>query len=382
MKMILALMIILQTPLSHAMKRVEIGLASNFSELSTVSFNPFGGYFKDAIELAVSDNKGLLTKAGIELALKPYDYGTNDMNVIKRAKEVSASQALAVIGYNYSAPALLSAPIHAEEKIPVVYPSASANRLSTFGKYIHLGSFSNQFMVETLARVTTKILKKKKILILTAVNCAYCMDLTNSFTEEVKKYDGEIVKTIQLLQEDTDFSKIVEDVKKLEFDAVFVPTQELTAARIISALTEVGITKPFFGADGWGNEGSEFFRVLKGKKFTGYSVTHWHPQLKNMKSKKFVTDYLARFKKLPNDTSVLAYDSMTLLIQTIVKTNPLTRENLEHNLSLVTTFDGVTGRAYWEKHQAPRKDIIVLKTKDSGFAIDQIVSPLKAVAGE
>lgn len=379
MKLLLALGIILGVSIASAKETVQIGLASNFSELSTVSFNPFGGYFKDAIELAVSDNKSLLNKADIELDLKIYDYGVDDINVIKKVKEAAISKTLAVIGYNYSSAALLAAPVHTKEKLPMLSPSASANRLSTFGKYVHLGSFNNQFMVETLAKIATTILKKKKILILTAVNCAYCVDLANSFSEEVKKYNGEIVKNIPLLQEDTDFTKIAEEAKNLNFDAIFVPNQELTSARLIAALTEVGITKPFLGADGWGNEGSEFFRVLKGKKFTGYSVTHWHPKMKTAKSKKFVESYLARFKKLPNDTSVLAYDSMTLLIQALAKTKPLTRENLEKTLSSFKTFDGITGRAFWEPHKAPKKDILVLKTTDSGFAINQIVSPKKMV---
>jgi len=378
MRITVALLLVLVATIAQAKETVTVGLASNFSELSTVSFSPFGGYFKDAIQLAISDNKKILDKAQIDINLQEFDYGKDEINVLKKVKEAADSKSLVVIGYNYSSPALLSAPLHVEQKLPVIYPSASANRLSTFGKYIHLGSFSNRFMVESLAKIASQTIKAKKILVLAAVDCAYCMDLVKSFENEIQKYDVEIVKTIPLLEKDTNFTKIADLAKNLKFDAVFVPCQELTAARLISALTEAGITTPFLGADGWGNEGSEFFRVLKGKTFTGYSVTHWHPRLKTAKSKKFVSDYLARFKKLPNDTSVLAYDSMTLLIQTIVKTKPLTRENLEKNLSLVKTFDGVTGRAYWDAHKAPRKDIIVLKTTNTGFAIDQI----KAVTRE
>lgn len=378
MKIFIVLVVFLSLNAS-AKEIVQIGLASNYSELSTVSFNPFGGYFKDAIDLAISDNKVFLDRAGIEINLTTYDYGTNDINVIQKAKEASSSKALAVIGYNYSAPALLSAPIHTAAKIPVIYPSASANRLSTFGKYVHLGSFSNQFMVETLAKAVISVLKKKNILVLTGANCAYCMDLADSFSTEVTKQGGNIVKTIPVLQEETDFTRVAAEAKTLKFDAVFVPTQELTAARLISALTEAGITKPFLGADGWGNEGSEFFRVLKGKKFTGYSVTHWHPKLSTQKSKIFVSNYLKRFNKLPNDTSVLAYDSMTLLIKAILRTKPLTRENLETVLTSINTLDGVTGRSYWEPHQAPKKNILVLKTTDTGFAIDKIIAPQRSL---
>lgn len=378
MRIFLALLAILVAIAAQAKETVTVGLASNFSELSTVSFSPFGGYFKDAIQLAIIDNQKMLDKAQIEIELQEFDYGKDEINVLRKVKEAAISKSIVVMGYNYSAPALLSAPLHIEQKLPVIYPSASANRLSTFGKYIHLGSFSNQFMVESLAKIASQTIKAKKVLVLEAVDCAYCMDLVKSFEKETQKYSIEILKTIPFLEKDTNFTKISDEVKNLKFDAVFVPCQELTAARLISALTEAGITTPFLGADGWGNEGSEFFRVLKGKKFTGYSVTHWHPKLNTPKSKKFVADYLARFKKLPNDTSVLAYDSMTLLIQTIVKTKPLNRENLEKNLSLVKTFDGITGRAYWEAHQSPRKDIIVLKTTNTGFAIDQI----KAVVRE
>lgn len=372
MRIALALLTIFVAIIAQAKETVTIGLASNFSELSTVSFSPFGGYFKDAIELAIYDNKNILDASQIELDLQEFDYGKDDINVLKKVKEAAESKSIVVMGYNYSAPALLAAPLHVENKLPVIFPSASANRLSTFGKYVHLGSFSNKFMVQTLAKIANQKIKAKNILILATVDCAYCMDLVKSFEEEIKQYDTKIIKAIPLLEKDTDYTKVAVEAKKLNFDAVFVPCQELTAARLISALTEAGITKPFLGADGWGNEGSEFFRVLKGKKFTGYSVTHWHPKLATSKSKKFVADYLKRFNKLPNDTSVLAYDSMTLLIQTLAKTKPLTRENLESNLSLVKSFNGITGKAYWDAHQAPRKDIVVLKTTNSGFAIDQI----------
>lgn len=354
---------------------IHIGVSSNFSELSTISFNPFGGYFKDAIELAIEDNKSILEKAKIKIQLQEFDYGTNDLNVIKKVKEAAASKVVAVIGYNYSSNALLAAPVHTQEKLPMISPSATANRLGTFGKYVHLGSFNNEFMAMTLAKIAIKVLKKKRVLILTAVNCAYCVDLGNTFSDEMKKLGGEIIKNISVIQEDPDFSQIAKEVKNLSFDVVFIPNQELTAARLISSMIEAGIDKPFLGADGWGNEGSEFFRVLKGKRFTGYSVTHWHPKLNTKKSIKFVDDYLKKYQKLPNDTSVLAYDSMSLLIKALVQTKNINREKLNDTLSSLKYFEGVTGQFVLEANKAPRKDIIILKTTDTGFAIHKVISP-------
>lgn len=373
-KIVIALIMLIMTK-AFCQEVIRIGVSSNFSELSTISFNPFGGYFKDAIELAIEDNKSILEKAKIKIQLQEFDYGTNDLNVIKKVKEAAASKVVAVIGYNYSSNALLAAPIHTQEKLPMISPSATANRLGTFGKYVHLGSFNNEFMAMTLAKIAIRVLKKKRVLILTAVNCAYCVDLGNTFTVEMKKLGGEIVRNVSVIQEDPDFSQIAKEVKNLSFDVVFIPNQEITAARLISSMIEAGIDKPFLGADGWGNEGSEFFRVLKGKSFTGYSVTHWHPKLNTNKSKKFVADYLKKYQKLPNDTSVLAYDSMSLLIKALTQTKNISREELNDTLSSLKNFEGVTGQFVLEANKAPRKDIIILKTTDTGFAIHKVISP-------
>lgn len=373
-KIVIVLIMLIMTK-AFCQEVIHIGVSSNFSELSTISFNPFGGYFKDAIELAIDDNKSILEKAKIKIQLQEFDYGTNDLNVIKKVKEAAASKVVAVIGYNYSSNALLAAPIHTQEKLPMISPSATANRLGTFGKYVHLGSFNNEFMAMTLAKVAIRVLKKKRVLILTAVNCAYCVDLGNTFSDEMKKLGGEIVKNVSVIQEDPDFSQIAKEVKNLSFDVVFIPNQELTAARLISSMIEAGIDKPFLGADGWGNEGSEFFRVLKGKRFTGYSVTHWHPKLNTKKSIKFVDDYLKKYQKLPNDTSVLAYDSMSLLIKALTQTKDISREKLNETLSSLKNFEGVTGQFVLEANKAPRKDIVILKTTDTGFAIHKVISP-------
>jgi hypothetical protein len=71
---------------------------------------------------------------------------------------------------------------------------------------------------------------------------------------------------------------------------------------------------------------------------------------------------------------------MTMLIQAIVNTKKLNRENLEKSLAAIKTFDGVTGRSYRTANKAPKKDIVVLKTTDTGFALYKVVSPSGGVS--
>lgn len=280
-----------------------------------------------------------------------------------------------MLGYNYSSNALLAAPLHHEAKLPMLTPSATANRLGSFGRYIHMGSFSNAFMGETLARVAKSQLKASKAVVLPAANCAYCSDLAESFSTNFQKLGGSVAVNLPILNDDTSFGDVIEKLKLQKFDVVFIPNQELTSARLIAALSKAGVTVPFMGADGWGNVGQEFFGILKDAKFSGYSTSHWHPDLSDKTSTNFISSYKAAFGKMPNDTSVLAYDSMLLLIEALLKSKSLDREGVENSLNQITSFLGVTGKFVMSPNQAPRKSLVLLKTNNKRFQVVDSISP-------
>ncbi|MEQ1875933.1 MAG: ABC transporter substrate-binding protein [Bdellovibrionia bacterium] len=380
MKSFLSLLICFLFSLSafaEKLTEVKIGLASNFSEVSTGSSNPYGGYFKDGVTLALSDSEARLKAKGITVKTQDFDYGASDIKVLAATRRAIESNVLAVIGYNYSSNALLAAPLHQKAKLPMLTPSASANRLGQFGRYIHMGSIDNSFMGEILARTARNKLKARKAILLPAVNCAYCSDLAESFTHQFQKLGGTISASFPVLEDDKDFSSIADQLKNLDFDVVLVPNQELTSSRLIAAMVKAGISKPFVGADGWGNIGKEFFGILGGASFSGYSTSHWHPDLKDEKSRKFVDAYRKRFSKLPNDSSVLAYDATLLLVDALIEAKALTSEGLEESLNAMKTFKGVTGQFLLSPNRAPEKSIVLLKTGNQKFQIVETIHPQK-----
>jgi branched-chain amino acid transport system substrate-binding protein len=363
------------TVLAAQPQEIHIGLASNFSEVSTGSSNPYGGYFKDGVTLALREFESRLKKKNLSIILDEFDYGNSDIKVLDATRKAIASKVIVVLGYNYSSNALLAAPLHQQAKLPMLTPSASAVRLGTMGRYIHMGCFDNNFMGEALGRLARTKLKAKRALVLPAGDCAYCNDLANSFEKSFEAGGGVIAATIPVLLDDKDFSSVIERIKSVDFDVVLIPNQELTSARMIAALSKAGIKKPFLGADGWGNVGQEFFGILKGASFTGYSVSHWHPDLKTVKSTRFVTEYQKAFGKIPNDTSVLAYDATLLLLEAITSAQSYTREGVENALNALKSFDGVTGHFQLKPNLAPRKSIILLKANQSKFQIVEQIDP-------
>lgn len=371
----LATILFCSTLFASEQKSVVIGLASNFSEVSTGSSNPYGGYFKDGVTLALKQSESKLRARGIAINLQEFDYGTSDIKVLEATKKAIASPAIAVLGYNYSSNALLAAPLHHESKLPMLTPSASANRLGSFGRYVHMASFSNAFMGETLAKVAKSQLKASKAVVLPAANCAYCADLADSFSSHFQKLGGSVAVNLPILNDDTVFGDLIEKLKLQQFDVVLIPNQELTSARLIAALSKAGIKVPFIGADGWGNVGQEFFGILGDASFSGYSTSHWHPDLKDKASLDFISSYKSTFGKMPNDTSVLAFDSMLLLIEATLKAKVLDREGIENALNQMTSFTGVTGKFLMSPNQAPRKSLVLLKTNNKRFQVVGSIAP-------
>jgi branched-chain amino acid transport system substrate-binding protein len=358
-------------------KEIVVGLASNFSEVSSSSSNPFSGSFKNGVTFAIENAKAKLQKKGVNLKTLEFDYGNSDSRVLEVAKKAVASSAVAVVGYNFSSHALLAAPIHQQAGLAFVTPSATANRIGSLGPFVHQACFDNAFMGETLAKIALTKLKAKKAAVVAAADCAYCTDLAQAFETEFKKGGGVISVNAPILQSDTEFGSVYEKLKDQSYDVILVPNQELLSARVISTLSGKGILKPFLGGDGWGNVGEEFFGILNGKQLTGYSVSHWHPEEKSAMSRKFSAGYTKKFGKSPDDTSVLSYDAMSLLIEAILQTKDYSRAGIEKSLNSLKQFYGVTGKFIFQNKRAPKKSLVLLSANNSKFKVLERVEPLK-----
>lgn len=360
---------------AQALTIVHLGLASNFSDVSTSTSNPFGNYFRDGVSLALEQANQRLNKAGIIIVTREFDYGTEDIRAAAVASAAADSDVVAVIGYNWSSHALIAAPVHQRRRLPMISPSASANRLSELGDFVHTSCFSNAFMGWTLADVARTRLKADNAAIVVTSDCAYCRDLAEAFRREFQATGGAVSITMDVLGSDNDFSVAAEALKKANPDVVLVPNQELVSARIISSLLKAGVKKPFLGGDGWGDVGQQFFQILGGQPLEGYSVSHWHPALTDKRSTRFKSAYEERFRKTPNDTSVLAFDATNFFIEALLAAKSIDRQGIEAALDSIHTLEGVTGKFLFETNRAPRKSIVLLKNGASRFEIADQIPP-------
>jgi len=358
---------------ANAADTVTLGLASNFSDVSTSTSNPFGNFFRDGVTLALEQSAAKLKSHGLVIVTKEFDYQTSTMKALRAAEAAATSDAVAVIGYNWSSQALVAAAAHQRLRLPMISPSASADRLGRMGRYIHVTCFDNSLMAEGLANVATRRLRAKTAGMVVASDCAYCRDLADSFKREFEREGGHVVADIPILDSDKNFTAAAQAMRAAGPDVIMLPNQELVSARIITEILQTGLRRPFLGGDGWGDAGEQFFQIIGSQPLEGYSVTHWHLGLTSSASKKFTSDYGRRFGKTPNDTAVLAYDATRIFIEALIQATTKNREGVEDALARLTTFEGVTGPFRFQKERAPRKKMVLLKNGPKKFEfIDQI----------
>jgi branched-chain amino acid transport system substrate-binding protein len=356
-------------------KNIILGLSSNFSEVSTSTSNPYGNYFRDGVALALKDSDQELRAAKIKVQIQEFNYEISPMKAVEAAEEAGKSQAIAVIGYNWSSHALLAAPVHQKYKLPMITPSATADRLGKMSPYVHLACFDNSYMAKTMATFARTRLKAKTAAMIVSSDCAYCRDLANAFASAFKSSGGNITLDLSILSSDQNFDKTAKSVADSQPDVIFVPNQEFVSARVILALLNQGVNKPFLGGDGWGDVGGQFFQVLGDNKLEAYSVSHWHPDLPNKLSKAFIERYKKTFNKDPNDTAVLAYDATKLFIRALIMSPQKDRKGIEHALSKVKEFVGIAGKFKFKDGKAPEKSIVLLKNGKNRFEVVGQISP-------
>lgn len=340
---------------------VQIGIASNFSETSVSSVNPYGDDFRSGISLALQDSKRELDKQHLTIKLVEFDYGSDDINALDAARRAVASPVLAVVGYNASGEALLAGALHQQAHLPMLTPTATASRLSTLGDYVHPMALSNTHIAQLMAK-TAIDLSAKRVVVIDADDCAYCTDLGLAFIAAYNKLGGVISGKITVLKRDTSFPNLLQTIKNMTFDAIVLPNNEMTSSRIAAALLDGGVRTIFLGGDSWENaNGEEFFRIARHPEFTGYYVTDWHPDLLTPSSREFIQKYKELFHRNPNDDAIMGYDAMRFVIMGLLKSNSYTRESLNHALQTITTYQGSSGTMRFDGHGAPKRSMVLVK---------------------
>lgn len=179
----------------------------------------------------------------------------------------------------------------------------------------------------------------KKSAVLVDMSSDYSVGCASAFRSA---FSGEIVFEGRFFAGDTDFSALVTELSKTDFDCIYLPAYYTEAGLIIRQSREQGIDKTFLGGDAMD---SPYLADIIGKPEYIHSITYTdHFSQSDEAYKTFAQQFFDRFGENPHTYSALAYDSVMLYCETLRKIGVENIQNVENALFNTDSFQGVTGK--------------------------------------
>jgi len=318
--------------------------------------NSKGGILGQQIVLITEDNQGKPEEA-VNAALKLI----NQDKVVALLGEVASSRSLAV------------APIAQQSKIPMISPASTNPKVTEVGDYIFRACFIDPFQGSAMATFAMKDLGLKKFAVFTDIKNDYSTGLAQFFKEKVKELGGEIVADESYSEGDVDFKAQLTSIKGKKPDAIFIPGYYTEFGLIARQARALGIKVPMLGGDGWDSD--KTFEI-GGEAINGcYYSNHYSSDDIRPEVQKFVSDYKKLYGSTPDAMSVLGFDAMMILADSIKRAGTTDNQKLRDAIAATKDYNGITGKVSMDAQRNALKPLVVLKINNGKTEFVKLVNP-------
>ncbi|MDM8556419.1 ABC transporter substrate-binding protein [Desulfococcaceae bacterium HSG7] len=312
------------------------------AELSVAEINKQGGLLGKPVQLIFIDNKS--TPIGAAIA----------------ADEAVQQKVTAVVGANWSSHSMAMAPILKEAGIPMITPTSTHPMITPISDYIFRACYTDAFQGKVMAQFAYRELGARTAAVMKCFDQEYSMTLAKLFTESFKKSGGKLLFDGGYKSKAVDFKSILEKVKKLKPDVVFVPGYPRDSGLLVKQAASMGIKTTFLSGDGW----SQIYKVAGDAVNGSYHATHWHPDVPLLASVNFCETYKKKYgSDIPSHAASVVYDAFMVLADAIRRAGTTAdRSKIRDALHATRGFQGITGTLEFDANGDPKdKAVIVIK---------------------
>ena len=325
----------------QAQQVVKVGIVGPFSGPFASSF---GTPFRQGIEAYVAQNGDKAGATRVEFVYRDLD-APNPERAKALAQELIVKEKVQYLGgFVFTPNALAVAPLIQSAKVPTVIFNASTSMILSKSDYFVRTS-------NTLPQVTVPVAKyaldiKVKRVVTVVSDYGPGVDAENAFRQTFQAGGGEVVESIRMPLNATDFGPFLQKIRALKPDALFAflpfgpPTFGFVKAYDDNGLKAAGIR--FLGTSETQESDLQALGDAALKLETGYYYSGVHDSAQN---KAFVAT-LAKLKAAPNPATVAAFDGTHVLYKMIEATG-----GTAHGREAI---DAVKGMA-WESPRGPMK---------------------------
>ncbi|MGD9188684.1 MAG: ABC transporter substrate-binding protein, partial [Desulfobacteraceae bacterium] len=273
------------------------------AQLAADEINQVGGVLNHRIKLVVLDNQ------------------SSPLHARKAALTAVSRKVIGVVGAVWSTHSLAAAPVLQKNQIPMISPGSTAPEVTRIGDFIFRTCYTDEFQGELLADFAYKAIGNRRAAVLTNISETYSQILAKYFTANFTNNGGKVVYEKGYMGSAIDFYSVLNPLRKLKPDVVFIPGYTRDSGLIIKQARTMHIDAVFLGGDAWETSVTDVARgALQGSFFS----THWHPKVLYRRS----TVFISRFKTVFGDAPIsayapLAYDAMWLFADAITRAKSL-----------------------------------------------------------
>lgn len=289
---------------------------------------------------------------------------------------VNQDKVVGLIGEMLTANTLQVMRVAEENKIPLIAPAATGDKLLENKFYSSRVCFMDSFQGSSLAKYAFEKLQYKKAVIVVDQSTDYSLGLAKAFEKEFKAKGGEILKTLRINSGDKDFKAIATQIKMLNPDFIYLPLYYSEASLFARQARLIGLNTPMGSADGVADI---TFTKLAASASEGYIFTDSfdanNPTTEL--SKNFIAKYVKdkKSKEVPNFTAMGA-DAYFVMFNAIKACeNSLTSECVNEKIHQTTNYAGVSGVISIDKSGNATRSVVVKEIKNQKQTYKDTINP-------
>jgi len=324
----------------------------------------YGEAIKQGLDLAKDE---INAKGKVKLELVYEDSKGEKNDAINAAnKLINKDNVVGIIGPTLSGEMFAVGPIVNQAGVPIMGTSTTAEGITDMGEYIFRNALPESLAIPNAVKKAKEKYNLKKVALMYSNNNDFAVSGYKTFEKAVKDNGMEIVATETFADKDTDYSAQLTKIAALKPDAVMVSSLYQEAALVLKKAREIGLDVPFVGGNGFNSP--QLIKIAEKAAEGAIVASPWFPGKEDPKVQKFVTDFKAKYNKVPDQFSAQAYDALYIMAAALEKSGSVTdRKKLRDSLASIKDFQGVTGKFAFDKKRNPIMDATVLIVKDGQF---------------
>ncbi len=321
---------------------------------------------------------------GKKIVLDVFDDQNDKTACREKALEVATkTQALAVIGHNYSSCSISASSVYKEHGLVAISPSSSDPDVTVNNDWYFRTIYNNNLQGRFLANYVKSVFNAKKVAIVYE-DLPYGSYLAGIFEQTVEQLGIEIAEKHEIKTKQPNLDDaIAEIIQRLEarkdLDVVFLATHAPEGIKFVKRFKDRKLRLPIIGPSTFASSAfaNGFKDFPKEKLIPGFynnGIFVSSPIIfddANQKAQRFNEEYIQTYDDKTDWRAAFAYDAALLLVEAIKKTGvtgesknlnqerKAIREYLAGLSGIEQSVEGVTGFNYFDQLGDPQKPISI-----------------------